>query len=190
VLQLLEREFIRIVRTTPWLLQALEAGASLNLRSWCIGAGAVRNAVWDRLHGYDKPSALSDIDFAYFDAEDLGKDAEVGVQARLKAALPSAPWEATNQAAVHLWFESYFGHAVAPLTSLREAVASWPEYATSVELTYSIDQEIEVIAPHGLDDLFSMRVRRNPARVSLTTYAQRIEQKQYAKRWPRATVVP
>jgi uncharacterized protein len=69
-------------------------------------------------------------------------------------------------------------------------VASWPEYATSVALIYSADKEIEVIAPYGLEDLFAMRVRRNPARASLATYAQRIEQKQYVKRWSRAIVVP
>jgi uncharacterized protein len=186
----LAQELIRITHTTPWLMRALEAGASLGLRSWCIGAGAVRNAVWDRLHGYTTPSILSDIDFAYFDADDLNKETEDQVQARLQAALPGVPWEATNQAAVHLWFEGHFGHSVAPLTSLQEAVASWPEYATSVALSYTESQAIEVIAPHGLEDLFAMRVRRNPARVSPATYAQRIEQKQYAKRWPRVTIVP
>jgi uncharacterized protein len=104
------------------------------------------------------------------------------VQARLQAALPGVPWEATNQAAVHLWFENHFGRPVAPLASLQEAVASWPEYATSVALRYSKGQTIEVIAPHALEDLFDMRVRRNPIRVSLETYAQRIKQKQYVLR--------
>ncbi|MFM2347525.1 MAG: hypothetical protein RL654_2278 [Pseudomonadota bacterium] len=171
-------------------MQALEAGASLKLDSWCIGAGAIRNAVWDRLHGYTTPSVLSDVDFAYFDADNLDKEAEDQVQAALLAALPGTPWEATNQAAVHLWFERHFGHPVSPLTSLEEAVASWPEYATSVGLTCTAGQAFEVIAPHGLEDLFAMRVRRNPTRVSPATYAQRIEQKQYATRWPRVTVVP
>ena len=45
---------------------------------------------------------------------------------------PDVPWEVTNQAHVHLWFEEHFGHAVPPLSSLSDAVASWPEYATSV----------------------------------------------------------
>jgi uncharacterized protein len=184
------QELIAVVLATPWLAQALDAGASLNLASWCIGAGAIRNAVWDHLHGYAAPSALSDIDFAYFDADDLSKSAENEVQGRLESALPGVPWEATNQAAVHLWFEGHFGHPVAPLASLYESVASWPEYATSVAVWYSRKRAIEVIAPHGLEDLFAMRVRRNPTRVSLETYAQRIDQKQYTKRWPRVTVVP
>lgn len=171
-------------------MQALEAAASLKLPCWCIGAGAVRNAVWDHLHGYATPSALADIDFAYFDADDLSQEGERRVQAGLRSALPGAPWEATNQAAVHLWFESCFGHPAAPLASLHEAVASWPEYATAVALRLSSTRAVEVIAPHGLEDLFAMRVRRNPVRVSPATYAQRIEQKRYVDRWPRVTVMP
>jgi hypothetical protein len=87
------------------------------------------------------------------------------------------------------WFEATFGYAVAPLSSLENAVASWPEFATSVGVTLRDDDSIEVIAPYGLEDLFAMVVRRNPARVSIDTYRRRTEQKQYEKRWPGVTVV-
>ena len=99
------------------------------------------------------------------------------------------PWEVTNQAAVHLWFEDYFGHKVEPLRSLEEAVASWPEFATSVGITLDERDEIQVIAPWGLEDLFGVTVRRNPTRVSLETYRQRVEQKRYSQRWPMVKVV-
>ncbi|MCZ8075908.1 MAG: nucleotidyltransferase family protein [Paucibacter sp.] len=45
-----------------------------------------------------------------------------------------------------------------------------------------------MIAPYGLDDLFAMRIRRNPARVSVKTFRQRVAQKQYAQRWPRVQI--
>lgn len=180
----------RIVRGSPWLKPALVAVRELGLASWCIGAGAIRNLVWDHLHGFDTPSALADIDVAYFDpdAGDAAQDALL--QARLAAAMPGLPWEVTNQATVHHWFESCFGHAVSPLHSLHEAVASWPEYATAVGVALRADDGIEVIAPHGLDDLFGIVVRRNPVRVSVETYRQRVAQKRYAQRWPRVTVLP
>jgi uncharacterized protein len=181
-------ELVRIVQASPWFMSALAAVNALNLRSWCIGAGAVRNLVWDHLHGYEKPSELSDIDVAYFDSRstEQGKDAEL--QDRLRIIDPNVPWEVTNQAFVHTWFESYFGHPVPPLESIEEAVGSWPEYATSVGVLLTEHGTIEVISPHGLEDLFALRVRRNPVRVSVETYRQRVEQKQYSRRWPRVSV--
>ena len=76
-----------------------------------------------------------------------------------------------------------------PLTSLSDAIASWLEYATAVGLTLLDDGTVAVWAPYGLDDLFSMVVRRNPTRVSIDTYRKRVEQKRYLERWPRATVI-
>jgi hypothetical protein len=169
-------------------MEALQAVASLRLEAWCIGAGAVRNLVWDHLHGRTEPSALADVDVAYFDQADLNPSREKVLQSALQSVAPDLPWEVTNQAAVHLWFESYFGHKVEPLHSLEEAVASWPEYATSVGVTLDAQQEVRILAPWGLEDLFGIVVRRNPTRVSVETYRQRIEQKRYSERWPKVKV--
>lgn len=182
------QQLITLVQATPWFMQALEAVAELGLASWCIGAGAVRNLVWDHLQGPGHSSELADVDVAYFDAQCLDMAQDQALQARLARRLPQLPWEVTNQAGVHLWFEACFGHAVAPLRSLDEAVASWPEYATAVAITLGEAGQLRVIAPWGLDDLWAMRVRRNPTRVSLQTYHQRIAQKRYAQRWPGVSV--
>ena len=179
-----------LARESAWMMEALRAARSLGLESWCIGAGAVRNLVWDALHGRAEPSALADVDLAYFDAASLQAEQEQALQARLQTLCPALPWEVCNQARVHLWFEAYFGHAVEPLHSLEEAVASWPEYATAVGLWLDDEDAIHVIAPHGLDDLFAGIVRRNPRRVSIATYRQRVAQKRYAERWPRVRVLP
>ena len=51
-----------------WRLGALNLVAELELPDGWIGAGFVRNAVWDRLH--DRPmTPLSDIDVLYCDPE-------------------------------------------------------------------------------------------------------------------------
>ncbi len=171
-------------------MDALVAVRGQGISSWCIGAGAIRNLVWDDLHNKAAPSELADIDVAYFDADCLAPQQDADLQGRLVAVMPGVPWEVTNQAAVHHWFEEYFGHAVPPLGSLEEAVASWPEYATSVGLRLEGDDSITVIAPHGLEDLFDCVVRRNPVRVSVDTYRQRVAQKRYSSRWPMVRIVP
>ena len=181
-------DLVQIVAASRWFMPALRTVRSLKLESWCIGAGAVRNLVWDHLHGYEEPSALADIDVAYFDTNaDPGQDQEI--QEILHTLHLSNPWEVTNQAHVHLWFSNYFGHSVEPLQSLEHAISTWPEFAVSVGISLSPDDKIEFTAPHGLEDLFAMRIRRNPTRVSLETYGARILQKQYHKRWPQVSIV-
>jgi uncharacterized protein len=176
-----------LVHETPWFMAALRAGRELGLAQWCIGAGALRNLVWDALHGQTS-SALADVDFAYFCAADISPARDAELQRRLGALRPGLPWEVTNQAGVHLWFESHFGHAVAPLHSLDEAVATWPEPATAVGVWLDAADALHVIAPHGLADLLGMRVRRNPVRVSVQTYRERCASKRYSERWPRVVV--
>jgi hypothetical protein len=187
-----QQQLIAILSQSAWFMEALTTVRALNLDAWCIGAGTIRNLVWDALHGRTSvsPSTESDVDVAYFDAADLSAERDAQWQARLAAALPAVPWEVTNQAGVHQWFEATFGHAVAPLQSLEKAVASWPEYATSVGVSLAADDSLRIIAPHGLHDLFAIVVRRNPIRVSLDTYRQRIAQKRYAERWPKVRVEP
>jgi hypothetical protein len=178
-----------LVRETPWFMTALRAGRELRLAQWCIGAGALRTLVWDALHGQPR-SELADVDFVYFCAQDLSPARDAALQRLLAEKCPGLPWDVTNQAGVHLWFEAYFGHAVEPLRSLEEAIATWPEPATAVGVWLDERDALHVIAPHGLADLLGMRVRRNPARVSEQTYRERCESKRYAERWPRVVVDP
>jgi uncharacterized protein len=181
---------IDLARSTPWFMGVLAAARTLALPDWCIGAGAVRNLVWDALHAHPAPTALADIDLAYFDPNDLSIDRDRSLAATMTVTDPRFDWDVTNQAAVHLWFDSHFGHAVEPLRSIDEAVASWPEFATAVAMRLSRDDAIEVIAPHGLDDLFEMIVRRNPTRVGVETCRRRVREKRYEERWPRVRIVP
>jgi len=185
----LDARLVSLVQQTDWLMAALRAVRSQGLRSWCIGAGVIRNVVWDHLNRLSYASMPSDVDVAYFDASERALDRDGEIEERLRTLMPSVPWDVTNQALVHLWFEGFFGHAVSPLTSLEEAVSTWPEFATSVGVYLTTDDEVRVIAPYGLDDLFGQIVRRNPARVSLETYRQRVVQKDYRSRWPGVTVI-
>ncbi|MEO6277657.1 MAG: nucleotidyltransferase family protein [Roseateles sp.] len=176
------------MRSSPAFMAALRAGRALGLAQWCIGAGALRNLVWDHLHGHAEPTRPADVDFAYFCDLDLGAERDQALQQQLADLCPDVPWEVTNQAGVHLWFDRHFGHAVEPLHSLEEAIASWPEPATAVGMWLDDHDALHVIAPHGLADLLDMRIRRNPVRVSVETYRQRCASKRYAERWPSVVV--
>ena len=102
---------------------------------------------------------------------------------------PDLPWDVVNQAGVHLWFPAHFGYPIAPLTSIVDAVSSWPETATAVAVALGHDDHIRVIAPFGLDDLFGMVIRRNPERCSAATFQERLASKRFVDRWPQVSIV-
>jgi uncharacterized protein len=171
-------------------MDALVAAREVSAPGWAIGAGAVRTAVWDRLHGFEGPPQLADVDLAFFDPDDLTPERERAVERELRAASPALEWDAKNQARVHLWYPRRFGYEVPPLASTAEAVATWPETATAVALKLTDEDRLLIEAPLGLDDLLGMVHRRNPSRVSVEEYRRRLASKRIAERWPRATIVP
>jgi hypothetical protein len=47
----------------------------------------------------------------------------------------------------------------------------------------------KVYAPYGLEDLFAMIIRRNPARVDVRTYQVRIATKRYDQCWKSVKII-
>jgi hypothetical protein len=179
----------RLVSGSAWLMQALRAVRALGLQSWCISAGAIRGLVWDHLHGFEVQSNVPDVDVVFFDPENCSPRYEEQLKRLLGQALPAVDWDVVNQAAVHHWFQAHLSKTVPPLTSLEEGIASWPEYATCVGVFLAADETVQVVAPHGLEDLFNMVVRRNPTRVSAQVYHERVAQKRFSERWPQVNVL-
>ena len=154
-----------------------------------VGAGVIRNIVWDHLHGYQRPTDLADLDVAFFDPLDLSEERERRIEASLQQRLPEVPWQAINQAGVHLWFSKVFGYSVEPLASIEDAVATWPETATAVAVRLSHADRLEVLAPCGLGDLLGMVLRRNPWRISYELFLKRLKSKRIVEKWPRVRVI-
>ena len=171
----------QIVTGTSWLMRALEAVRSVGLPDWYLAAGAIRNTVWDALHGLPSPGPLGDLDVIYFDQTDMAD----GAQEALCAALPAYRWEVTNQATVHSWQSAATGREIAPYASIAAAVASWPETATAVGVRLTLGGELEILAPFGLEDLFSMLVRRNGEASDPLAFDARWREKAWQLRWPR-----
>jgi hypothetical protein len=82
-----------------------------------------------------------------------------------------------NQARVHLWYESYFGHPYPPLGSACDGIGRFLIPATCVGVRPG-----EVYAPNGLESLYEGRLAMNP----LTPHRPLFESKaaSYRQRWP------
>jgi uncharacterized protein len=176
-----------LVRASPLLTRALEAAREVDAPDWLIGAGVLRDLVWDHVHGRD-PAPPKDVDLVFFDAADLSPEREAAVRDALFSREPEIPWDVKNQAAVHLWYPRVFGLEVEPLASSAGGVATWPETATAVAVRLRADDTLDVVAPCGLDDLFGLVCRRNPRRVTVEEYRRRVAAKRIAERWPRVRI--
>ncbi|MBC8507125.1 MAG: nucleotidyltransferase family protein [Chloroflexi bacterium] len=170
-------------------MEILDAVRECAPPDWFVGAGIIRNIVWDYLQEYERPTPVRDIDVAYYDPDDLTPERDISIQRELTDCLPGIPWEVTNQAAVHLWYEKVFGNAVPALTSIEEAISTWPETATCIGVRLLVNNELVIVAPYGLEDLFQMILRRNPKRVSKEQFRRRVEERAPTEKWPKVRVI-
>jgi uncharacterized protein len=178
----------RLVRGEPWLLGVLAAARACGAPDCWVGGGVPRDLVWDQLHGGFDPARVKDVDAAFYDPSDLTPEADQAVEATLRRLAPQVPWDAKNQASVHLWYQQRFGHAVEPLRSAPDGVATWPETATAVAVRLDDNDQLQITAACGLEDLLQGVCRRNPRRVSVEWYRHRVLAKQVATRWPNVQI--
>ncbi|MGH8982969.1 MAG: nucleotidyltransferase family protein [Acidimicrobiia bacterium] len=183
-------ELTELVAASPWFVRVLEAAADVAAPNCWVGAGVVRDLVWDTRFGDGfHPDHVKDVDVVFFDPTDLRPERDQEIEEALVRRDGRVPWEAKNQAAVHTWYARRFGIEVEPLSSSLDAIATWPEFATAVGVRLDRVGRVEVAAPYGLDDLLDGVLRRNPRRVTLEEYRRRLERKQPHLRWPRLRAI-
>jgi hypothetical protein len=176
----LTERLVRILAADPQRMAALSALRSLDLPDGWIGAGFVRDAVWDALHG--RPSAVhGDVDVIWFDAARRASADDRVLEARLASAEPSFAWSVKNQARMH------DRNGDPPYRSCADAMRHWPETATTVAVRLDMRGVIECLAPFGLADLFGLIVRPTSrfAEDKRPIFDARIESKRWLSRYPR-----
>ena len=170
-------------------MDALRAGREVAAPAWVVGAGAIRDLVFEHLHGR-RAAPPRDIDHAFFDPADLSVERECRIESELRSLCPELPFEARNQARVHLWYRDHFGRSIEPYRSIEHAVSTWPETATAVAARLLAGDEIELIAPLGLDDLFDGVLRCNPVQATPEIFHRRLARRpDLATVWPRVRVI-
>jgi hypothetical protein len=162
----------------------IDAVRRQGLPDWAVGAGFIRSAVWDALHGYAEPTPIADVDVLFFDADDLSREREGAIESALAQALPAVPWSVKNQARMHR------RNGDAPYADTTDALRYWLETPTAVAIRIADDGEPLLLAPFGVEDLVAMVCRPTPrGRERLSAYVQRMRDKNLPARWPRVRVL-
>jgi hypothetical protein len=182
--------FLEIVLADPLVGAALARAASCPLPDWLIVSGVLYNAVWNHLTGRPSGHGVKDIDLFYFDAADLSweaEDAVIRAAAALFDGLP-APVEIRNEARVHLWFEERFGQPYPQLASAAQALEYFAARTHAVGLKLDAAGLPELVAPFGLDDIFSFRLTPNRVLDNRRTYEEKAARAR--RNWPEIEIVP
>jgi hypothetical protein len=170
----------RLLLNDPLRIKALYAVRALQLSDGWIGAGFVRDAVWDDLHGYGQRPVYGDVDVVWFDAECCDSAQDCDLEERLSLQYSAFNWSVKNQARMHQRNDH------APYLSTENALRYWPETATAVAVRIGKRGLIEIIAPWGLDDLFELRLRPTPQfeREKFAIFRHRVVSKRWSERYP------
>lgn len=169
-----------IIQTDPLRWRILGVVRALRLPDCWIGAGFVGNAVWDHLHQRPHAPQAGDVDVIWHDPQRTDPAEDRRHEAALRAAEPSILWSVKNQARMHA------RNGDAPYASATEAMRRWPETATAVAVRRTWEEDFEIVAPFGLDDLLSLALRPTPRFVQEKQhiYAERLRTKQWLVVWP------
>lgn len=173
-----EQQIIEWLQQDEARINALRAARRLGLGDWCLGAGFVRNLVWDRRHDYAQPTPLNDIDVIHFDPQRTQPERDRMLEARLREWLPQ-PWSVKNQARMHL------RAGRAPYRSSEDAISYWTEIETAVGARLNADDSITLVAPFGLQALFADSITFNAKSANFAAYLQRVADKGWLQRWPQ-----
>ena len=175
---------MQLIKSDHVRLHMLEQVRALALPDCWIGAGFVRNAVWDYLHGRPASAPDGDVDVIWHAPERCSALIDDAIEVRLRTCDAGIQWSVKNQARMHLF------NGDAPYASVLDALRFWPETATAVALRLGDDGAIDIAAPYGLDDLFDGVVRPGPAfsgpRRAL--FDARWQGKRWLQKWPRLRV--
>jgi hypothetical protein len=179
-----------IVRSSPLQMEVLRGLRDDGLADHLLVARAIYNLVWNRLTGRPDLTGINDIDVFYFDDRDLSYEAEDLVIRRLAARFAHLPLpvQVRNQARVHLWFPQKFGVPFAPLRSSGEMLGRYASRTHAVAARLEADDSLTIVAPFGLDDIFSFRITPNP--VLMNKPAHDAKGARAKSVWPELTAVP
>jgi len=182
-----EQKFISIIKSEKWLMENLKIARDLDLPSWFIIGGAIRNTVWDFLHGYKKRTPLNDIDLIFFDSVDLTDKREKEAEKILKKLKPDSNWEVVNQARIHLLYKGF-----PQLKSSVDSIRYCSEEANCVGIRLERDDAFTICAPYGLSDLMNLIVKPIPPtqayQMILELYKKRQKSKEWLKFWPKLKI--
>lgn len=180
-----EQRLRELIASDPARMQILRHVRALSLPDCWVAAGVIRSLVWDHLHRRTRSPLPGDIDVIWHDSVQDDEHTDRCLEAALRAMDPGLSWSVKNQARMS------GRNGDAPYQSASDAMNYWPETATAVAVRLTGQEEIEIAAPFGLEDLFARVIRPTPRfeRAKYPLFLDRIHSKRWEAKWPELIVL-
>ena len=156
--------------------------------AWIV-SGCLVQTVWNVLIGRATDYGINDYDVFYFDP-DTSWEAEDKIIRTLAEQLASRgiQVEARNQARVHLWYPEKHRLPYPELRCSTEGIDRFLTRNTQIGIRRT-QEDYEVYAPNGYDDVAALIVRPNPGpNFSAANYEAKAAR--WKALWPEITVLP
>lgn len=173
-----EADILALVRGDDGMMRALRIARDFNLPDWWIGAGFLRNRIWDAMAGVTGSTA-SDVDLVYFNKDNTDAETDWEYDRQLKQLDPLNDWEVRNQARMH------YVNGLDPFTSTEDGIAHWTETATAIGVKLE-GEELQLLFCYGTDDLLGMIARPTSYLQGdrIDIFNNRMAKKNWQHRWP------
>lgn len=178
-----EADITDVIRNDEWMMKVLQAAEDLGLKDWWIGAGFLRNKIWNYIEGKDNKHT-SDVDLVYFNSDNTTAEADNKYDKHMNKKYPFAEWEIRNQARMH------YVNGFKPFASTADGISHWVETATCVAVKLDKD-ELKYLFCYGTDDLYNLVARPTPyfkKSPLLSRFDERVSKKEWQKKWPNLRI--
>jgi len=179
-----EKDILELIKEDPWMMRVIQEAEKLNLKDWIIGAGFVRNKIWNHLHNINVDTGdTADIDLIYFDPKGNNESEDEELTKKLNKET-NLNWEIVNEFYAHVW------NKLPPFKSATDAMSHWCETATGIGVTMK-GGELILITTYGIEDLVNLIIRPTPTFINnLEVIKGRIQRKHWLEKWPCLKLSP
>jgi len=172
-----------IIEETPALMEILRLIQACHLPQGALAAGSIRNTVWQVL-SHQPVELISDVDVVFFDPQ-RPVEADLQIYTALRRQAPQYQWQVKNEV-----YMAHYNFANAPeFTSVSDAIGHFVEVPTCIGAYLDEQQQVQLIAPHGVADLLALRCRPisfyQQDEQHLEIFRERMATKQWLQRWPK-----
>lgn len=182
-----QEQLVELLRQDLEFMEVFNIINAMHLPQAYVSAGAVRDFVWNKKHQLPSSLVFGNIDVFYYDASESNED-YLTRQTQINQRYSKYLWNLVNIA-----LPKRHANKLVVGKDIFDTVQHFPETCSSVAVSCDRMNNISVVAPYGLEDLFELRVKATDGfakgQVQHEAFQRRINRKKWARRWPNLVFI-